>query len=109
MADFMTVSSKTPPNSSPSPSIAFPGKHTTRSRTFPEQVWDLLACFRSVQLAIVLLSLLALATLAGVLLPQDGLVETAEIKRQMGQNYRLFKAMGLFNVYSSFWFISLEV
>lgn len=96
-------------------SVTFPDERITaspppskRKRSFPEQVWDSLACFRSVQLAIVLLSLLALATLAGVLLPQDGLVPVAEIKRQMGGNYRLFKAMGLFNVYSSYWFIALE-
>jgi cytochrome c biogenesis protein len=96
-------------------SVTFPDERITaspppskRKRSFPEQVWDCLACFRSVQLAIVLLSLLALATLAGVLLPQDGLVSVAEIKRQMGGNYRLFKAMGLFNVYSSYWFIALE-
>lgn len=69
----------------------------------------MLACFRSVQLAIVLISLLALATLAGVLIPQEGLVDTAQIKHDFGTNYRLFKAMGLFSVYSSYWFIALEV
>lgn len=68
----------------------------------------MLACFRSIQLAIVLLSLLALATLAGVMLPQDGLVPVADIKREFAGNYRLLKAMGLFNVYSSYWFIALE-
>lgn len=77
--------------------------------TFPERVWEILACFRSVQLAIVLLSLLALATLAGVLIPQEGLVETAQIKSQFGQNYRMLKAMGFFQVYSSSWFITIEV
>lgn len=76
---------------------------------FPERVWALLACFRSVQLAIVLLALLALATMAGVLLPQEGLVDTIEIKKQYGTSYRTLKAMGLFNVYSSYWFIALEV
>ncbi len=69
----------------------------------------MLACFRSVQLAIVLLSLLALATMAGVLLPQEGIVELQQIKRDFGPNYRMFKAMGLFNVYSSYWFVALEV
>jgi cytochrome c biogenesis protein len=93
------------PSLSPIPAQTLP----SRRRGFPEKLWELLACFRSVQLAIVLLSLLALATLAGVLLPQDGLVETAEIKANFGTNYRLFKAMGFFNVYSSYWFISLEV
>ncbi|WP_373532594.1 cytochrome c biogenesis protein ResB [Vampirovibrio sp.] len=80
-----------------------------RKKTFPEKVWDMLACFRSVQLAIVLLSLLALATMAGVLLPQEGIVDILQIKRDFGPNYRLFKAMGLFNVYSSYWFVALEV
>lgn len=77
--------------------------------TFPERVWEMLACFRSVHLAVVLLSLLALGTLAGVLLPQEGLVDTAEIKRSFGTNYRMLKAMGLFNVYSTYWFIAIEV
>src|SRR5689334_2914634 len=76
---------------------------------FPDQVWASLACFRSIQLAIILISLLALAILAGVLLPQDGLVETAQIKHQFGPNYHMLKAMGFFNVYSSYWFVSLEV
>lgn len=80
-----------------------------RRKTFPEQVWDMLACFRSVQLAIVLLSLLALATMAGVLLPQEGIVDILQIKRDFGPNYRMMKAMGLFNVYSSYWFVALEV
>lgn len=92
----------------PDERIIVPSSPSKRKRSFPEQVWELFACFRSVQLAIVLLSLLALATLAGVLVPQDGLVSVAEIKRQVGGNYRLFKAMGLFNVYSSYWFITLE-
>lgn len=78
-------------------------------KTFPEKVWDMLACFRSVQLAIVLLALLALATMAGVLLPQEGIVDILQIKRDFGPNYRIFKAMGLFNVYSSYWFVALEV
>jgi cytochrome c biogenesis protein len=78
-------------------------------KTFPEIVWDWLACFRSVQLAIVLLSLLAIGIVIGVMIPQDGLVETAEIKKQFGQNYHLLKALGLFNVFSSYWFLTLEV
>lgn len=76
---------------------------------FPQRVWNMLACFRSIQLAITLLSLLALATLAGVLIPQEGLVEIQEIKKTFGSNYRLMSSMGLFNVYSSYWFIALEV
>ncbi len=79
------------------------------SRTFPEQVWGWLACFRSVHLAITLLTLLMLGVFAGVMIPQEGLVELADIKTQFGENYRVMKAMGLFNVYSSYWFLTLEV
>jgi cytochrome c biogenesis protein len=80
-----------------------------KKQTFPDKVWSMLACFRSLHLAIVLISVLALATLAGVLLPQEGVVDVMQIKRDFGANYRVFKAMGLFNVYSSYWFISVEV
>jgi cytochrome c biogenesis protein len=93
----------------PSSTASTPPTNRTRPLSFPEQVWASLACFRSLQLAIVLLSLLALATKAGVLLPQEGVVDPLEIKRNFGENYRMFKAMGLFNVYSSYWFIALEV
>lgn len=78
-------------------------------KTLPALLWDGLACFRSVHLAIVLLALLALGVLVGVLMPQEGLVETSQIKDQFGDNYRILKAMGLFNVYSSYWFLTLEV
>jgi cytochrome c biogenesis protein len=112
------MSSTLPPSlKSPSPtSDNFPNlsvqqsdTNASKKKSFPEQVWELLACFRSVQLAIVLISLLAITTMAGVMLPQDGLVDTAQIKTTFGTNYRLFKAMGFFNVYSSYWFIALEV
>ncbi|MEB3287006.1 MAG: cytochrome c biogenesis protein ResB [Vampirovibrionales bacterium] len=73
-----------------------------------EMIETVLSCFRSVQLAIILLSLLTIATLFGVLMPQEGLVELADIKRQFGANYRIFNAMGLFSVYSSSWFLTLQ-
>ncbi|MBY0404179.1 MAG: cytochrome c biogenesis protein ResB [Cyanobacteria bacterium] len=79
------------------------------SKTFPQRVWDWLGCFRSIQLAIVLISLLAVGVLVGVFMPQEGLVKPVEIKQTYGENYRLLKAFGLFNVYSSYWFITLEV
>jgi cytochrome c biogenesis protein len=97
------------PQSKEQSKTAMSKAQTQNSLSFPEKVWAMLACFRSVQLAIVLLSLLALATLAGVLIPQEGVVDVLEIKRDFGANYHIFKAMGLFNVYSSYWFISLEV
>ncbi len=79
------------------------------STSFPVRVWELLACFRSVHLAIVLISLLALGVFVGVMMPQENLVEVSDLKAQFGDNYRMFKAMGLFNVYSSYWFLALEV
>jgi cytochrome c biogenesis protein len=100
------------PSTQSSHSVATATPERSRSvskKTFPQQVWACLACFRSVQLAITLIAMLALATLAGVLLPQDGLVDVLEIKKTFGSNYRLMKAMGLFNVYSSYWFIAIEV
>lgn len=78
-------------------------------KSFPELVWEWLACFRSIQLAITLLALLAISVFVGVMMPQEGLVDPLDIKKQFGPNYRMLKAMGLFNVYSSFWFITLEV
>ncbi len=101
--------------SQPFPSGLGSGKPTsakalTASAT---SVWGILknwfSVFRSVQLAITLLSFLAIAVLIGVLMPQDGLVETAQIKDQFGEHYRLYKAMGFFNVYTASWFITLEV
>lgn len=80
-----------------------------RKLTFPERVWGMLACFRSVHLAIVLISLLAIATMVGVMMPQEGLVDLMQIKKQFGANYRIYRAMGLFDVYNSYWFICLEV
>ena len=70
---------------------------------------DWFSCFRSVHLAITLLALLCISTLVGVLMPQEGLVEVAEIKKTFGQSYHWLRAMGFFNVYSSHWFITFEV
>jgi cytochrome c biogenesis protein len=70
---------------------------------------DIINCFRSVHLAIVLLSLLALGTLIGVIMPQVGMVDIAEIEKQYGSNFKFFNTLGFFNVYSSFWFITLQV
>ncbi|MEB3206714.1 MAG: cytochrome c biogenesis protein ResB [Vampirovibrionales bacterium] len=71
-----------------------------------KQLWRLL---QSVQLAVTLLITLALATLMGVLLPQEGLVELAQIKQQFGAHYLWIRALGAFNVFSAPWFIALQV
>lgn len=71
--------------------------------------WAWLGVFKTVELAIILLSLMAVGVLVGVLIPQDGLVEVYQMKEQYGQWYTPMRAMGLFTVYSSTWFIALEV
>jgi cytochrome c biogenesis protein len=59
-------------------------------------------------MAVILLVLLALAVVAGVFLPQQGLVEAQQIKAQYGQHYLWMKCLGLFDVFNSPWFIALE-
>lgn len=72
-------------------------------------VAETMTCFQSVQLAVVLLSLLAIGTLIGVVMPQEGNVDPNQIPQQFGVQYGFFKTLGFFNVFSSFWYISLEV
>ncbi len=75
-----------------------------------KSIWsDIVTCFRSVQLAIVLLSLLAIGTIIGVVMPQEGMVELATIREKYGNNFELLRDLGCFNVYSSFWFITLQI
>ncbi|MGE0201854.1 MAG: cytochrome c biogenesis protein ResB [Candidatus Melainabacteria bacterium] len=69
----------------------------------------LLQYFQAVPLAVVLLVMLALATLAGVLIPQEAVMDPFTIKEKYGTAYRWMNAMGLFTVYSSPWFITLEI
>ena len=72
-------------------------------------VQEFLKCFRSVHLAIILLSLLGVGTLIGVITPQEGMSTTADIQKQFGMNYGFLNTLGFFNVFSSFWFITLQV
>jgi cytochrome c biogenesis protein len=60
------------------------------------------------ELAIVLLIALALACIVGSLMPQESLVNLADIQRQFGNSTPYLKAMGFFNVFYSPWFFSLE-
>ena len=69
----------------------------------------ILAFFTRMELAIVLLTAIALASLVGVLLPQEHLVDVFEIRGRFGQAYPWMNALGLFNVFGSLWFIVLEV
>ncbi|MEZ4575771.1 MAG: cytochrome c biogenesis protein ResB [Vampirovibrionales bacterium] len=97
--------------SSPLPSTSF--LWSVANLKLPERLMvvlqPVLGIFRSVQLAVVLLALLAAATIAGVVLPQEGNVDVAQIQKQFGPNYAFMKQLGMFGVFSSFWFITLEV
>jgi cytochrome c biogenesis protein len=70
---------------------------------------DTFHIFQSVQLAIVLISSLVVGIMLGVFMPQEGMVELQQIKTQFGQWYWPLKALGMFNVYSSYWFLTLEI
>lgn len=74
-----------------------------------KMIQETLGCFRSIQLAIVLLSLMAIATIIGVVFPQEGMTDVAEIQKRYAENYTLYNNLGLFTVFSSFWFITLQV
>jgi cytochrome c biogenesis protein len=65
--------------------------------------------FQSVQLAIILLSCLAVGIMVGVFVPQESLTELAQIKQQFGEWFWPLRALGAFTVYSSYWFLTLQV
>lgn len=90
-------------------SIGQPTKSSAASGHFKVFWGDILNCFRSVHLAIVLLSLLAIGTIIGVVMPQEGMVEIADIQQRYGSNFEFYRNFGFFNVYSSFWFITLQI
>ena len=75
-----------------------------------QKTWqrDILPVFQSVQLAIVLLSLLSLSVLGGVLMPQEALVDPLAIKTQFGVWYKPLKALGAFTWFTSPGFLALE-
>lgn len=70
---------------------------------------DIVECFQSVHLAIVLLALLAIGVYLGVYFPQEGTVDPAEVQKYWGLQYGFAKAVGLNQVYSSFWFLTLQI
>lgn len=63
---------------------------------------------RSMELAVVLLVVLALACLLGVLFPQTATTALTDIQRQFGAAYPWLQALGLFQVFSAPWFLALE-
>ena len=62
----------------------------------------------SVRLTIVLLLLLAVLSVIGTLIPQ-GLTRAEYLQIYQPRTYEIMKAMGLFNVYHSWWFVGVMV
>lgn len=66
--------------------------------------------FSSVQLAITLFIFLAITTLIGTVLPEEGAVGTSELVKKYGlQKYHILKSIGLTDVFHSWWYLSLLV
>lgn len=62
----------------------------------------------SVRLTIVLLLLLAVLSVIGTLIPQ-GLTRSEYLQIYQARTYEIMKAMGLFNVYHSWWFVGVLI
>lgn len=68
----------------------------------PNPLWGL---FRSVKLTIILLILLAVASIVGTLIPQMPQRESIEFARNLSPGvFRLFNSLDLFDMYHSMWF-----
>jgi len=77
----------------------------SNQRKNPNAVWRF---FRSVKLTIVLLILVAIASIIGTLIPQLPQRESAEFARSLSPEvFRLFNFLSLFDMYHSLWFRSL--
>ncbi len=65
-------------------------------------IWRL---FRSVKLTVVLLILLAIASIIGTVIPQMPQRESIEFARSLSpETFRLFESLNLFDMYQSIWF-----
>ncbi|MFK5927473.1 MAG: cytochrome c biogenesis protein ResB [Desulfuromusa sp.] len=72
-------------------------------KSFTDSTWDLLC---SLKLAIILVLLLALTSIIGTIILQNG--SAADYIREYGQsNYELFKRLQFIDMYHSTWFIGL--
>jgi cytochrome c biogenesis protein len=70
---------------------------------------DLISSFQSIPFAVTLFILLAIATLIGIMAPQESLLEPDKLELAYGNNLQLAQNLGLTHVFSSFWYITLEV
>lgn len=70
--------------------------------------WQRTAPIRTVSFAVALLIALALAVVLGVVFPQEAQTPMAEIRQRFGAATPLWRAMGLFSVYSAPWFLLLQ-
>jgi cytochrome c biogenesis protein len=74
----------------------------SKAKTKPNAIWSF---FSSVKLTIVLLIILAFASILGTLIPQMPQRESVEFARGLSPGlFRLFSSMNLFDMYHSFWF-----
>ena len=72
-------------------------------KTFTDSIWDFLC---SLKLAIILVLLLALTSIIGTIILQNG--SAADYIREYGQsNYELFKNLQFIDMYHSSWFIGI--
>ncbi len=75
---------------------------TQHTQNKPNILWRL---FRSVKLTVVLLILLALASIIGTVIPQMPQRESIEFARSLSpETFRLFDSLNLFDMYKSIWF-----
>lgn len=64
--------------------------------------------FSSIRLAITLFVFLAITTLIGTILPEEPMVGTQELIKRYGlEKYRIFKSLGLTDVFHSWWYLAL--
>ena len=72
----------------------------SKTRKTPNPIWRL---FSSIRLTIVLLIILAIASILGTIIPQQQ--DAVDLAKQLGPRlFRLFQSLDLFDMYHSIWF-----
>jgi len=77
---------------------------TTAKRNFIESIWDF---FCSLKLALSLLIVLALISIIGTIIPQEPNVPSQYIASIGPTKLSIYKTLGFFHMYHSWWFMSL--
>lgn len=71
--------------------------------------YTVLGQLQSMELALVLMVTLALASMLGTFIPQQGVATAMQMQRFAGDAYPWLKALGWFDVFGSPWFLTLGV